>query len=179
MQRNGHGRALWRLRLAALQRLAQIEVNSLAGRCGRGSVPLQRTGLETRMTLTTLLRRGALAALTLAGSAALAQSNLGFLRDTPLSRFNEEDLRLLREAGEGVLRSDEPTATRAWRNDKTRHSGSVTLVRRFAFESRDCRRLRVDSRAGGMQGTTHLSVCRSGSDGPWAIDTRARPPVAR
>lgn len=130
------------------------------------------------MIVTTGARASALLALAFACGGAAAQSNLVFLKDSPLSRFNAEDLRLLQEAGKSVLDSDDASPTRTWRNDKTRHGGSVTLVQRFDFDGRDCRRVRVDSRAAGMQSTTLLSACRTAA-GAWAIEPRARPPARR
>ncbi len=119
-----------------------------------------------------------LAALVLVCGSAAAQSNLGFLKDAPLSRFNADDISLMVEAGRVVLNSEEAKPSRSWRNEKTRHSGRITLLQRFSFESRECRRLRVDNRAGGMESSTNLSACRD-SAGAWAIDTRAQPTAKR
>jgi surface antigen len=112
--------------------------------------------------------------LALACGSAAAQSNLTFMKDSPVSRFKPDDIRLMQEAGRAVLDSAEPAATREWLNPKTKHSGSVTLEQSFSFESRDCRRLRVDNRAGGMQSSTLVPVCRN-AQGRWGIDTRATP----
>jgi surface antigen len=119
-----------------------------------------------------------LVAAAFACSSVAAQSNLLFLKDSPLARFNTDDLRLLQEAGQHVLDSQETAPSRAWRNDKTRHSGRVTLVQRFAFDGRDCGRLRVESSAAGMQSSTLLSACRNAA-GSWALEPRARPPARR
>jgi surface antigen len=116
--------------------------------------------------------------LALVCGGAHAQSNLAFLKDSPVARFNDDDFRLLQEAGEATLKGEEVPATRSWRNAKTGHSGSVTATQRFTFETRDCRRLRVDSQAAGMRSTTQLSACRNDT-GRWTIDTRARARTGR
>jgi surface antigen len=113
-------------------------------------------------------------ALGLVPVAAAAQSNLRFLRDTPISRFNDADMRLMFEAGRAALDSGEPGAMREWRNEKTRHSGRITVQRQFTFETRDCRRLQVENRARSMESQTVLSVCRD-LKGAWKIDSQALP----
>jgi surface antigen len=130
--------------------------------------------METRMAASTRSMAWSFLVLALACGNAAAQSNLTFMKDSPVSRFNAEDMRLMQEAGKAVLDSTEPSATREWSNPKSKHSGKVTLEQTFSFESRDCRRLRVENRAGGMQSNTLVPVCRN-AQGRWAVDTRARP----
>jgi surface antigen len=134
----------------------------------------RRSGV-LKMHLSGIHGRVCLLAVTLACVPldAAAQSNLRFLRDTPISRFNDADMRLMFDAGRAALDSSEPGATREWRNEKTRHSGRITVQQQFVFESRDCRRLNVESRSRSMESQTVLSVCRVG--GAWKIDTKALP----
>jgi surface antigen len=126
------------------------------------------------MAVSTRLIAWSFLVLALACGNAAAQSNLTFLKDSPVSRFNAEDMRLMQQAGKAVLDSTAAAVSREWSNPKSKHSGSVTLEQSFSFESRDCRRLRIENRAGGMQSNTLVPVCRN-VQGRWAIDTRARP----
>ncbi|MBX5461495.1 MAG: hypothetical protein IRZ28_10455 [Steroidobacteraceae bacterium] len=108
---------------------------------------------------------------------AFGQGNLGFLRNTPLQSFNEQDRALLREAMADVLNSSEPTASRTWKNDATGSGGTIQSLARFDnADGRECRQLQMQNRGSrGESNALTMSVCRD-DKGEWRADPHAQPP---
>lgn len=106
---------------------------------------------------------------------ATQAANLGFLNDSPMSYFDDEDMRLLREAALKVLEHKSSRAKESWTNPATGHSGQVEG--RGAFTAQDglaCRRLRVSNRAQGVEGQATYTVCKDVEKG-WLINPAAKP----
>jgi hypothetical protein len=118
------------------------------------------------------MRRSALllcagSVLALAVTAASAQGNLSFLKDTPLAYFNAEDAKLMRAAALEVLQSSQDGTRKEWGNPATGNGGAITLVTQFsAPDGRPCSQVRVENRA--------KTMCKS-PDGRWKVDA-AKPP---
>jgi surface antigen len=107
--------------------------------------------------------------------SAEATAGLMFLRESPLSRFTEEDFTLLRRAAGTVLDSGSRDASEEWANPGTGNSGRVTVTSRFtAADGRPCARLRMDARSAAFDGSWTYTVCRV-ADGDWKIDPAAKP----
>lgn len=109
-----------------------------------------------------LLSRHSIAAALIAGSGAAAAAGLGFLAETPMSRFNEEDLKLMNGAVEQALSSAAIGAPVRWANGKTPASGEVTPLRAFERGGRPCRDLRVVNRHRTLEATGTYTLCRDG-----------------
>ena len=109
-------------------------------------------------------------------TSAPAQGNLGFLRNTPLQSFNEQDRALLREAMAEVLNSSDPTASRTWKNDATGSGGTIQSLARFdTADGRECRQLHMQNRrTRGESDALTMSVCRD-DNGEWRADANASP----
>jgi surface antigen len=126
------------------------------------------------------LRRNAMFAgagtlLALAGAAANAQGNLGFLKDTPMAYFTGDDVKLMRAAAAEVLKSSKDGTRKEWENPVTGNGGAVTLLTQFtAPDGRTCNQVRVDTHARTMENASTMSVCKS-ADGHWKADA-AKPP---
>jgi surface antigen len=118
---------------------------------------------------------GAAALLLLAFAPAGAQSNLSFLKNTPLAYFNEADSKMQRAATNEVLQGTEDGTHKEWANPDTGNGGTVTLVTSFsAPDGRACKQLSIENHTKSMANTTVLSVCK-GTDGRWKADS-AKPP---
>ena len=111
----------------------------------------------------------------LVAGAAGAASQLGFLRESPITRFDDRDFELLQAAALEALNSRERQATRSWRNELTGHYGTVTVLGSFKHDGRTCRRLQVQNRAGRLEGEARYSVCRSDT-GEWRVEPSIEPP---
>ena len=104
-----------------------------------------------------------------------AAAGLMFLRESPLSRFTEQDFDLLRSAAVVVLNSDSSDASEEWANEASGNSGKITALKRFtATDDRPCKRLKLDARSVEFDGSWNFTVCRS-TDGEWKIDSSAKP----
>ncbi len=117
------------------------------------------------------------ALLALAAATVSAQGNLGFLKDTPMSYFNAEDVKLMRATAAEVLTSTQDGTRKEWQNPATGNRGAITLLQRFtAPDGRQCSQVRVESHAKTMDNTQTMSVCRT-SEGLWRADA-AKPPAS-
>ena len=60
-------------------------------------------------------------------------------------------------------------------NPATGNGGAITLLTQFAApDGRQCDQVRVETRAGGMENASTMSVCKS-ADGTWKLAS-AKPP---
>lgn len=107
----------------------------------------------------------AVGAALLAGAAGA--SGLGFLSDTPLARFDAEDLRLMNGAIEQALASGAPGTPVRWANERTSSSGEVTAERAFESRGRPCRDLRVVNRHRRLESSGVFTLCRD--NGQWTL----------
>jgi hypothetical protein len=123
--------------------------------------------------------RAALAALlataVCAGPVAIAQTNLGDLRDAPSGKFKAEDFDMLWAAVDEVSRNKTIGAVKKWENAATGNGGAIKLLNVFtSTDGRDCRRLRMDNHAKSLKGSTKQIVCADAS-GKWILDAGAQP----
>ena len=114
-----------------------------------------------------LLTRGIGFLAFLAAGTAAAQVGLGFLSETPLGRFNADDLRLMNEAIEKSLAAGEMGTPVRWANDQTSSSGEVTPQRAFESQGRPCRDLRVVNRHRTLESSGIYTMCRE--SGHWKL----------
>jgi surface antigen len=103
---------------------------------------------------------------TLAAGAASA-SGFGFLAETPMSRFNGDDMKMMNAAIERALESSDFGTQVAWANDGTRSSGEVTPLRAFDRQGRPCRELRVVNRNRALENSGVYTMCRE--NGRWTL----------
>jgi surface antigen len=106
-----------------------------------------------------------LAGAMLACGGAAAQVGLGFLAETPMARFNGDDLRLMNGAIEKSLAAAETGTTVRWANEATSSSGEVTPQRAFEHAGRPCRDLRVVNRHRRLENSGVYTLCRD--NGQW------------
>lgn len=101
--------------------------------------------------------------------------NLSFLKNSPISYFNAEDISLMMKAAEAALNDQDEQAKRAWQNPATGNSGEIQVLRSFKrADGALCRKLQVSNLAKKtVEGRASYPVCK-GSDGTWAIDPNAK-----
>lgn len=102
------------------------------------------------------------AALLLAAGSAVA-AGFGFLTDTPVGKFNDDDLKMMNAAIDRALAA-EPLSVERWSNDRTGSSGEVSTQRAFEHGGRPCRDLRVVNRHKSQENSGIYTLCRDGSD---------------
>ena len=108
-----------------------------------------------------------LAGAWLACGGAAAQVGIGFLAETPISRFNEADLKLMNGAIDKALSAAEIGTTVRWSSDGTASSGEVTAERAFEHMGRPCRDLRVVNRHRRLENSGVYTMCRE--NGQWKL----------
>ena len=107
--------------------------------------------------------------------AALAQSNLGQLRDAPSAKFTPQDFEMFWAAVDEVSRGAKAGTAKSWANAATGNGGTLKLLNVFtSTDGRDCRRLRVDNHSKSLKGSSKQIFC-AGTDGKWLLDANARP----
>lgn len=112
-------------------------------------------------------------ALALMSAPALA-SNIGFMKDAPLSKMKAEDVELLKGAIRQALADDADGEPQRWSNAKGAASGVVTPVNRFERDGMPCRRVEIANEAGGFSGRSTWDFCQ-GTDGVWRMHTPRQP----
>jgi hypothetical protein len=107
-------------------------------------------------------------------STAMAQTNLGDLRDAPSSKFQPADFDLLWATVDEVSHG-KVGAAKTWANGATGNGGTIKLLKVFtSTDGRDCRHLRIDNHAKSLKGSTKQIVCAT-PEGKWMLDAGARP----
>ncbi|HEX4389526.1 MAG TPA: RT0821/Lpp0805 family surface protein [Steroidobacteraceae bacterium] len=106
---------------------------------------------------------------------ALAQGNLGFLKNTPYAYFRGDDSKLMRAAAMGVLKDAKPGNTQSWQNPATGNSGTITLDKMFTGTNGEpCGVLIVASKTRQVSGDSTMTACQR-ADGQWALATDQGP----
>jgi len=107
------------------------------------------------------------AAALLTGSGMAAAAGFGFLAESPMGRFNEDDLKLMNGAIERALAAAELGTPVGWANERTASSGEVTPQKAFENRGRPCRDLRVVNRHRRLESAGVYTMCRE--DGQWTL----------
>lgn len=116
--------------------------------------------MRTRTSLRLVIAAVALS-VPMLGSA----TGLGFLNNTPLSFFTQQDFQLMRAAVKAVLEDPDPMTVREWLNPANQYSGKIEGL--GAFKTSDglpCRKLRVSTQARGIESAATYPVCRTAGD---------------
>lgn len=114
------------------------------------------------------------AALVLASASALA-SNLNFLGQAPISRYDETDMDLLRGALGKALTSDTMEVPFEFANPKTGASGSITPLRTLSQGGLPCRDVRgVLRHPRTATADAVYTLCKR--EGRWKLAAPPRPP---
>lgn len=117
----------------------------------------------------------AFGALVILAATPVRAGNLEFLNKAPISFYNDEDIRLLKEAVTQVLTDKNVRATQNWSNPATGNYGKVEGRSAFkTAEGVECRRVRVTNHARAVDNQGTYTVCNiPGKD--WVIDPSAKP----
>lgn len=116
------------------------------------------------MTMSNKLR-AALLVCALGAAATVHAQGLRFLHNTPISRFNDADMRLYTAAASQALQAPEPGEPVRWKNEKTGSEGTVTAS---PGTREGCRRLLVENRHKQLSSKGEHHVCKI--DGQWKAE---------
>jgi len=135
------------------------------------------TASESSLQLTvTRMLVAALWLATVTSSGIVSGSNLGFLKDAPITRFTGPDLEMFQSNLTAALEQNADGSTRRWENPKTGSAGQIAVISSFAQDSKRCRRTRISNRARGYaEAQTDAVFCKE-ADGRWVMSQPKRPP---
>jgi surface antigen len=115
-----------------------------------------------------------IASILLSGTGVALGGNYGFLKDSPISSFTEEDVSMMMKAADDALNDATPHAKREWQNPATGNSGQMEVLRSFELaDGTSCRTLQVFNKAKAAENRATHSVCKS-ADGTWMIRPDAK-----
>lgn len=130
-----------------------------------------------RQRIVTRLLVAAVWLVTVASPDIAAGSNLGFLRDAPITRFTGPDLEMFQSNLTAALEQNADGSTRRWENPNTGSSGQIAVINSFVQDSKRCRRTRISNRARGYaEAQTDAVFCKD-ADGRWVMSQPKRPPA--
>jgi surface antigen len=122
----------------------------------------------------TLIWLRPLLAATLLFSSLATASNWQFLKEAPIARFGEEDLKRFREAVYATLDTEPDGKTVTWENRETGNYGKITPLDTSGTPEAKCRRVRIFNNAAGRTGESVFHFCRQ-PDGEWKAAPEGRP----
>ena len=112
------------------------------------------------------------AVLLAASGSALATSNLGFLRSTPISHMRQRDLQALNDAARVALDTKQDGESLDWNNQGTRNpvqiNGTITPNDTVKNGDQTCRKLTLVAIAKGQTQSWTPTVCKQGK-GQWDL----------
>jgi len=126
--------------------------------------------MRLRNTVTAVL----VAVVAATASVAVQALDLSFMDQAPIRFFNDADMKLMSDAADKALAEAKDGEEVQWSNDQTGSSGTITPVRSFTRQAKDCRRLKVVNlarQATRGSATSNLDFCNV--DGTWKILTMA------
>ena len=142
---------------------------------------MARTMMHDTTTRSRLLAAMALLAIfsgAISTGALAFGGNLGFLKDAPITRFNDEDREMFQANLTEALETDAEGNVRRWDNPKTGSSGEIAILKRFTYANKPCRNVRWTNRTRNYPDATTQTVMCKESDGQWRVDTQSKSPAA-
>jgi hypothetical protein len=121
-------------------------------------------------TCTRFLSAVSVALLLATGASVAGAANLGFLRDTPISRMNQADFDSLTTAVRAAVDEKQDGESTTWSNEGRRNSArvdaTITATRTEKDGDRTCRTMEVVLNSRMQSMTLRPRFCREGA-GAW------------
>ena len=111
-------------------------------------------------------------------SASAAAMNMSFLRDAPITRLSEAELKDFRAFVLKTLDESKDGASAEWTAPKTAFTSKITPAARTKDGGKECREARFESAARELQSSGVYTFCRDGK-GVWTIRSPARAKTAK
>ncbi len=104
----------------------------------------------------------------LVSTPALSAGQFGWLENSPVSHFTDDDWARLRETARNTLNNAEDGTKAEWSNPSTGAEGSVQVLNTYEEDGRTCRRTKFYNSAGGLTGGGVYPLCQV-EGGSWKI----------
>jgi len=88
--------------------------------------------------------------------------NVGFLKDSAVSYFEDKDVAMMMQAADDVLNDEQAPAMREWKNAETGNSGKTEVLKAFKDSAGiACKRLQFSNLAhNGVAGRSAYTFCK-------------------
>lgn len=90
------------------------------------------------------------------------------LKDSPISKFTEQDMTYFEAARTEALEKRADGESVSWANPETGNSGTVTPIRTYERAGSRCRVLEIVNRAGKQRGESRFNFCEQ-TNGEWKV----------
>ena len=114
------------------------------------------------------MRRFALFILLSTISLTALASNLNFLKDSPISSFDNTDTKLMTKTMYEALNTLKDGDKLAWKNDKTGNSGLSSPTKSYEEHGKTCRSLRMVNRSKKAVSESVHEFCK-GTNNKWEL----------
>ena len=98
----------------------------------------------------------------------VAAVNLGFMRNSPISKFDDQDLEIFQKAVINALDSAQDGQVISWKSPDSGFNGQIFLLSTSESGNQVCRRMRLVNVAGKLNSNAHYTACRDNVAG-WQI----------
>jgi surface antigen len=113
--------------------------------------------------------------LALCCNGAAHAGNLSFLNDSAMSKFNDDDVRIMQETVFSLIKDGTVGQSQSWANPNSTAKGTITVIKVFhSTEGFACKTLRIENSAQGLQGRSTYPLCQI-PPGDWKVYTGAKP----
>ena len=113
-----------------------------------------------------------LLAIALLSGALLAlpahAQNMSFLKNSVVSKFNPEDMKLLQVAAKKALADPQDGTAYDWKNEKTSASGSISSVKSYSKAGAACRDIRFTNHYKANTDEAVKQFCKNAA-GAWKL----------
>ena len=108
----------------------------------------------------------------LASVNAGAQNWVSTLKNGPAEHFDEQDLRMFLDAARKTLNEAPDNEAVKWQNPATKSGGELTVLRRFEWQKKPCKEVRIRNEADGRKADSTVNACQV--DGKWRLLSAAQ-----
>jgi surface antigen len=102
--------------------------------------------------------------------------NFNFMRNSPISQFDEKDLEIFNTSVIEALDTAGDGETIRWENPDSGHNGQVFMLSSDESSGQLCRRIRLVNVAGSLNSNIHYNACKDDVAG-WQIVPAKAPPA--
>jgi surface antigen len=106
----------------------------------------------------------------LVATTSASAANLGYLNDSPIARFTDQDMQLFKLTVNAALDDGADGEVRSWSNPDTKAGGEIKAIKSFKRGEVPCRRVEIKNVAKGRSASGQYNFCKQAT-GKWAPAT--------
>ena len=125
-----------------------------------------------------LLRKMMVAGILLATSMSATAANFGFMKNSPISRFDDDDLEVFQSSVINALDNARDGQVIRWESPGSGYSGQIFILSTDDSGENVCRKMRLMNVAGNLNSNVHYNACRDDIAGWQIVPAQDPPPQA-